>query len=91
MQLRRRRRMADAPKGSLVIAPGGTPHGFENRTAKRAGALNVSVPGDFEPRMHGIADWFSAQRRSAPDAPATTNAPSTNAPRRTSKPRRAAK
>ena len=30
----------DAPKGSLVIAPGGTPHDFENRTAERAGALN---------------------------------------------------
>src|SRR3954465_1827695 len=37
----------DAPKGSLVIAPGGTPHDFENRTGERAGAINVSVPGDF--------------------------------------------
>src|SRR3954454_9645760 len=38
-----------APKGSLVIAPGGTPHDFENRTGERAGVLNFSVPGDFEP------------------------------------------
>lgn len=51
----------DAPKGSLVIAPGGTPHDFENRTAKRAGALNVSVPGDFEPQMGSIAEWFRAR------------------------------
>jgi mannose-6-phosphate isomerase-like protein (cupin superfamily) len=51
----------DAPKGSLVIAPGGTPHDFENRTAKRAGALNVQVPGDFEPAMKGIAEWFRAR------------------------------
>jgi mannose-6-phosphate isomerase-like protein (cupin superfamily) len=62
----------DAPKGSLVIAPGGTPHDFENRTGKRAGALNVSVPGDFEPQMEGIAGWFLA--RPASDA-RTDNAP----------------
>jgi mannose-6-phosphate isomerase-like protein (cupin superfamily) len=62
----------DAPKGSLVIAPGGTPHDFENRTAKRAGFVNVSVPGDFEPDMTGIAAWFRA--RSAADS-RTANAP----------------
>jgi len=62
----------DAPKGSLVIAPGGTPHDFENRTGKRAGALNLSVPGDFEPAMEGIAEWFRA-RSSA--ASRTANAP----------------
>ena len=59
-------RWGDAPAGSLVIAPGGTPHDFENRTAKRAGALNVSVPGDFEPHMKGIAEWF--RERSAADS-----------------------
>src|ERR1043165_105516 len=56
----------DAPKGSLVIAPGGTPHDFENRTARRAGALNLSVPGDFEPHVPGIAEWFC--ERPAADA-----------------------
>lgn len=65
-------RWIDAPKGSLVIAPGGTPHDFENRTGERAGALNVSVPGEFEPHMEGIAEWFRA--RSAADA-RTENAP----------------
>jgi mannose-6-phosphate isomerase-like protein (cupin superfamily) len=64
----------DAPKGSLVIAPGGTPHDFENRTAQRAGALNLSVPGDFESEMEGIAEWFRA--RSAADS-RTANAPHT--------------
>ena len=62
----------DAPKGSLVIAPGGAAHDFENRTGERAGALNVSVPGDFEPHMKGIAEWFRA--RSAADS-RTANAP----------------
>ena len=62
----------DAPKGSLVIAPGGTPHDFENRTAQRAGALNLSVPGDFEPHMDGIAEWFRARSAAASR---TENAP----------------
>jgi len=51
-------RWVDAPKGSFVLAPGGTAHDFENRTASRAGMLNVSVPGDFEPHVPGIAEWF---------------------------------
>ena len=67
----------DAPKGSLVIAPGGMEHDFENRTAERAGMLNLSVPGDFEPSMEGIAEWFRA--RAADDA-RTANAPSGPAP-----------
>ena len=56
----------DAKKGSFVVVPGGTKHDFENRTDKRAGALNMSVPGDFEPHMPGIAEWFRA--RSAADS-----------------------
>lgn len=62
----------DAPKGTFVIAPAGTKHDFENRTAKRCGALNVSVPGGFEPAMSGIAPWF--RERAAADA-RTSNAP----------------
>ena len=62
----------DAPKGSLVIAPGGTAHDFENRTAERAGALNLSVPGDFEPHMEGITEWFRARSAAASR---TANAP----------------
>ncbi len=48
----------EAPKGAFVLAPGGVTHDFANRTATRAGFLNISVPGDFEPNMPGISAWF---------------------------------
>jgi mannose-6-phosphate isomerase-like protein (cupin superfamily) len=48
----------DAPAGSFVLVPAGTTHNFENRTDERAGMLNVSVPGEFEDEMPGIAQWF---------------------------------
>lgn len=51
-------RWTDAPAGSFVLVPGGTPHDFENRSDARAGMLNVSAPGDFEPHMPAIAQWF---------------------------------
>lgn len=38
----------DASAGSLVIAPAGTLHDLKNRSSNRAGALNLSVPGDFQ-------------------------------------------
>lgn len=65
-------RWLDAPKGAFVIAPANTPHDFENRTGQRAGALNISVPGNFERHMPGIAEWF--RQRSAADS-RTANAP----------------
>jgi mannose-6-phosphate isomerase-like protein (cupin superfamily) len=49
----------DAPRGSFVLAPAGLTHDFENRGAVRAGVLNFSVPGNFEPRMPGIVKWFA--------------------------------
>jgi len=49
----------DAPTGSFVLVPGGCTHDFENRGGHRAGALNISAPGDFEPHMVGIAEWFA--------------------------------
>jgi mannose-6-phosphate isomerase-like protein (cupin superfamily) len=48
----------DAPKGSFVLVPGGVTHDFENRSSARAGMLNVSAPGNFEPEMAGISQWF---------------------------------
>ncbi len=48
----------EAPAGSFVLVPGGATHTFENRGDVRAGALNISAPGDFEDRMPGIAEWF---------------------------------
>ena len=48
----------EAPRGSFVLVPGGVPHAFDNRGDTPAGMLNVSAPGDFEPHMTGIAEWF---------------------------------
>ena len=50
----------DAAKGAFVLIPGGTTHDFENRGSVRAGLLNFSVPGPFEPAMPGIAEWFAS-------------------------------
>lgn len=47
----------DAVAGTFVLLPGGTTHDFQNRSTKRAGALNFSN-GVFEPEMPAIADWF---------------------------------
>lgn len=48
-----------AAKGSFVLVPGGTRHDFENRSSHRAGVLNLSLPGAFEPHMPAIAQWFA--------------------------------
>lgn len=48
----------EASAGSFVLVPGGVTHDFENRGSERAGMLDISVPGDFEERMPGIARWF---------------------------------
>ena len=47
-----------ATKGSFVLIPGGVTHDFENRGNVRAAVLNLSIPGEFEPHMAGIAQWF---------------------------------
>jgi mannose-6-phosphate isomerase-like protein (cupin superfamily) len=52
-------RWIDAPRGSFVLAPGGMTHDFENRSAGRAGVLNFSIPGNFEPNMPAIVAWFA--------------------------------
>jgi hypothetical protein len=33
----------------------------QNRSAARAGALNVFIPGGFEPMMPGIVAYFEGQ------------------------------
>lgn len=48
----------DAVAGSFVLVPGGMRHDFENRCDQRAGVLNFSAPGGFEPNMPAISDWF---------------------------------
>jgi len=49
----------DAVAGSFVLAPGGMTHDFENRSSRRAGVLNFSIPGNFEQDMPAIAQWFA--------------------------------
>jgi mannose-6-phosphate isomerase-like protein (cupin superfamily) len=53
----------ECPRGSFVLVPGGVPHDFENRGSVRAGFLNFSSPGPFEPHMPGIAAWFRENRK----------------------------
>lgn len=76
MTIRVGERWIEAREGSFVLAPGGTLHDFENRSGRRAGVLNVSVPGDFEPHMPGIAEWFRKR------APADTRTGPVKRPRR---------
>lgn len=52
-------RWLDAPGGSFVLVPGGVTHDFENRSDVRAGVLNLSIPGNFEPHMPSIVQWFT--------------------------------
>jgi mannose-6-phosphate isomerase-like protein (cupin superfamily) len=49
----------EASTGSLILVPGNVSHDFENRGAHRAGLLNFKTPGDFEPEMPAIAQWFA--------------------------------
>jgi mannose-6-phosphate isomerase-like protein (cupin superfamily) len=51
----------DATVGTFLRIPAGVTHDFENRTARRAGALNVSIPGGFESNMPAIVEWYRAQ------------------------------
>jgi len=49
----------DAAAGTFLRVPAGVMHGFENRTATRAGVLNVFIPGGFEAQMPSIVSWFA--------------------------------
>jgi mannose-6-phosphate isomerase-like protein (cupin superfamily) len=51
-------RWLDAPAGSFLRIPAGVRHDFENRSAERAGVLNVFIPGGFEVMMPAIVDYF---------------------------------
>lgn len=49
----------DAPPGSFVLVPGGVTHDFQNRGERRAGVLNLCIPGGFEAQMPAVASWFA--------------------------------
>jgi len=59
MSIRANDEWFECPKGAFVLVPGGVTHDFENRGDVRAGILNFSSPGPFEPEMPGIAAWFA--------------------------------
>ena len=61
-------RWVDCPAGSFVLAPGGAVHDFENRGDVRAGMLNISSPGGFEPAMPEIVAWFAEHPPGEPAA-----------------------
>lgn len=44
--------------GDFLRVPAGVTHDFENRGRKRAGFLNIYIPGGFEKDMPAIVDWF---------------------------------
>ena len=52
-------RWIDAPAGAFVLAPAGVTHDFENRSERRAGILNFSVPGNFAKDMPAIMAWYA--------------------------------
>jgi mannose-6-phosphate isomerase-like protein (cupin superfamily) len=52
-------RWLDASAGSFLRIPAGVTHDFENRSAERAGVLNVFIPGGFEAMMPAIVDHFA--------------------------------
>lgn len=54
-------RWFDAGPGTFVRAPAGVTHDFANRSDRRAGLLNIYVPGGFERDMPAIVDWFARQ------------------------------
>jgi quercetin dioxygenase-like cupin family protein len=51
---------SQAPQGSYVLIPGGTPHSFENRGEVEAGFITFNTPGGFEDRVPDIAEALSA-------------------------------
>ena len=55
-------RWINAPRGSFLRIPAGTVHDFANRGSERAGALNVFIPGGFEPMMPRIVAYFEESR-----------------------------
>lgn len=53
----------DAGVGAFIRAPAGVTHDFANRTDRRAGVLNIYIPGGFERDMAAIVDWFESQSK----------------------------
>ena len=48
----------EAKKGSYIYIPGGTEHGFENRSENTVGFMSINTPGGFEESRPHIVDYF---------------------------------
>lgn len=48
----------EAEKGSYIYIPGGTEHGFENRSGDTVGFMSVNTPGGFEETIPDIVNYF---------------------------------
>jgi mannose-6-phosphate isomerase-like protein (cupin superfamily) len=59
----------DAAAGSFLRIPAGIVHDFLNRSPRRAGVLNVFIPGGFERHMPSIVGWYERRAAEAGDAP----------------------
>jgi quercetin dioxygenase-like cupin family protein len=55
----------EAPRGSFLRVPAGATHDFQNRSAGRAGVLNVFIPGGFEILMPRLVAWAADQAGTA--------------------------
>ena len=48
----------EVDKGSYVFIPGGTEHGFENRSDNTVGFMSINTPGGFEESIPHIVNYF---------------------------------
>lgn len=48
----------EVEQGSYVFIPGGTKHGFENRSSEMVGFMSVNTPGGFEASLPHIVTYF---------------------------------
>lgn len=51
-----------AGRGDFIRVPAGVTHDFANNSDKRAGLLNIYIPGGFEQDMPAIVQWFREHR-----------------------------
>ncbi len=52
---------SEAPAGSYILIPGGTPHDFANRGAEPTAFITFNSDGGFEARMPDIAEALSSE------------------------------
>lgn len=48
----------EAEKGSYIYIPGGSEHGFENRSDNTVGFMSINTPGGFEESIPHIVNYL---------------------------------